>query len=67
MMDYSIVKCKLMEPRMGTGYTFSERSEFHAFLATPQIGGFELVTRPLRWDGNGSLFSKYIVHAALFF
>ena len=29
MIDYSMVKCKLMEPRIGTGYTFSERSEFH--------------------------------------
>ena len=29
MIDYSIVKCKLMEPIIGTGYTFSERSEFH--------------------------------------
>ena len=23
-IDYSMVKCKLMEPRIGTGYTFSE-------------------------------------------
>ena len=29
MIDYSMVKCKLMEPRTGTGYTFSEWSEFH--------------------------------------
>ena len=29
MIDYSMVKCKLMEPRIGAGYTFSERSEFH--------------------------------------
>ena len=24
MIDYSMVKCKLMDPRIGTGYTFSE-------------------------------------------
>ena len=35
MIDYSMVKCKLMEPRIGTGYTFFEQSEFHGFLATP--------------------------------
>ena len=29
MLDYSMFKCKLMEPRTGTGYTFSEQSEFH--------------------------------------
>ena len=29
MIDYLTVKCELMEPRIGTGYTFSERSEFH--------------------------------------
>ena len=29
MIDYSMVKCKLMEPRIGTGYTFSKQSEFH--------------------------------------
>ena len=29
MIDYSMVKCELMEPKIGTGYTFSERSEFH--------------------------------------
>ena len=29
MIDYSMVKCKLVEPRIGTGYTFSEQSEFH--------------------------------------
>ena len=25
-----MIKCKLMEPRIGTGYTFSERSEFQS-------------------------------------
>ena len=29
MIDYSMVKCKLMEPRIGTDYTSSERSEIH--------------------------------------
>ena len=24
-----MVKCELMEPRIGTGYTFSERGEFY--------------------------------------
>ena len=35
MIDYSMVKCKLMEPRIGTGYTFSERSEFYSFFSDP--------------------------------
>ena len=35
MMDYSMVKCKLTEPRIGTGYTFSERSKFHGFFSDP--------------------------------
>ena len=35
MIDYSVVKCKLMESRISTGYTFSQRSEIQAFLATP--------------------------------
>ena len=30
MIDYLMVKCKLMEPRIGTGYTFSEQSEFYS-------------------------------------
>ena len=29
MIDYSMVKCKLMELRIGTGYTFSEQSKFN--------------------------------------
>ena len=32
MLDNSMFKCKLMEPRTGTGYTFSEQSEFHGTL-----------------------------------
>ena len=28
MIDYSMVKCKLMEPRIGTDYTLSDGSEF---------------------------------------
>ena len=35
MIDYSVVKCKLMEPRIGSGYAFSERSEFHGFVSDP--------------------------------
>ena len=31
-----MIKCKLVEPRTVTNYTFSEPSEFHGFLATPK-------------------------------
>ena len=51
MIDYSVVKCKLMEPRIGTGYTFSERSEFHGFFSDPLK--WRILTRyqasTLRW------------------
>ena len=32
---YCFHKCKLMEPRIGTGYTFSKQSEFHGFFRDP--------------------------------
>ena len=35
MIDYSMIKCKLVEPRIGTGDTFSERSDFHALFSDP--------------------------------
>ena len=35
MIDYSMFKCKLMEPTIGTGYTFSERNEFNGFFSDP--------------------------------
>ena len=44
MTDYSMVKYKLTEPRIGTGYTFSERSEFHGFLVTPKM--VDLISLP---------------------
>ena len=35
MIDYLMVKCKLREPRIGRGYTFSERNEFYGFFIDP--------------------------------
>ena len=46
MIDYSMVKCKLKEPRIGTGYTLSERSEFHDFFATPSAQMADLNSLP---------------------
>ena len=67
MTDYSMVKCKLMEPRIGTGYTFSKQSKFNGTRKytknnnKPRLGEQGSLKKILRTFGAEILILKVTV------